>query len=83
LINKYPTVQHHRGETVVMVTGAFDILHLEHIRFFTRAKAAGSKLVVGLEADSGWPGLKVPAGRLIIKPGAWNKFSLSNRSMRP
>jgi rfaE bifunctional protein nucleotidyltransferase chain/domain len=37
---------------VVLVTGVFDILHVEHLRFLKKAKESGDKLVVGIESDS-------------------------------
>ena len=40
------------GQKVVLVTGVFDLLHIEHLRFLTKAKASGDKLVVGLESDA-------------------------------
>jgi D-glycero-beta-D-manno-heptose 1-phosphate adenylyltransferase len=40
-----------QGQTIVLVTGVFDLLHIEHLRFLTKAKAAGDKLVVGIETD--------------------------------
>jgi cytidyltransferase-like protein len=40
------------GANIVLATGVFDILHIEHIRFLTRAKAAGDFLSVGLETDA-------------------------------
>jgi D-glycero-beta-D-manno-heptose 1-phosphate adenylyltransferase len=36
---------------IVLVTGVFDLLHIEHIRFLTKAKALGDKLLVGIESD--------------------------------
>lgn len=39
------------GKVVVLATGVFDILHLEHFRFLKKAKAVGDKLIVGLESD--------------------------------
>lgn len=40
-----------QNQTVVLVTGVFDILHIEHIHFLKNAKAAGDKLIVGIETD--------------------------------
>ncbi|MGW8122188.1 D-glycero-beta-D-manno-heptose 1-phosphate adenylyltransferase [Roseivirga echinicomitans] len=37
-----------QGEKVVFTNGCFDILHLGHIDYLEKAKALGSKLVVGL-----------------------------------
>jgi rfaE bifunctional protein nucleotidyltransferase chain/domain len=39
------------GNKIVLVTGVFDLLHIEHIRFLKKAKASGDKLIVGLETD--------------------------------
>ena len=35
----------------VLVGGCFDIIHIGHIKFLTRAKALGDKLIVALESD--------------------------------
>lgn len=40
------------GYRVVLATGVFDLLHIEHLRFLTKAKAAGDKLLVGIESDA-------------------------------
>jgi cytidyltransferase-like protein len=43
----------------VVVTGAFDLLHVGHLRFLQAARATGELLVVGVEADqriSAWKG---------------------------
>jgi rfaE bifunctional protein nucleotidyltransferase chain/domain len=37
---------------VVFVTGVFDLLHIEHIRFLQKSKAEGDKLIVGIETDA-------------------------------
>lgn len=36
---------------IVLVTGVFDLLHIEHIRFLKKAREAGDILVVGIESD--------------------------------
>ncbi|GAA0264437.1 adenylyltransferase/cytidyltransferase family protein [Cryptosporangium japonicum] len=36
----------------VVVTGAFDVLHVGHLRFLQAARAMGSRLLVGVEADN-------------------------------
>ena len=38
-------------DKTVLVTGVFDILHQEHIRFLRVSRALGTKLVVGIESD--------------------------------
>ena len=39
------------GNSIVLVTGVFDILHLEHFRFLNKARKSGDKLIVGIERD--------------------------------
>ncbi len=41
-----------QNKTLVLVTGVFDILHKEHIKFLQKAKQAGDILLVGLETDN-------------------------------
>jgi len=48
------------GQTVVLVTGVFDVLHQEHIHFLENAKEIGTLLVVALESDSRVRQLKGP-----------------------
>lgn len=40
-----------RGQTIVLVGGCFDILHLGHVIFLEKAKKAGNSLIVLLESD--------------------------------
>jgi len=47
-----------QGQKVVLATGVFDLLHIEHIRFLKKAKAAGDRLIVGIEADARVKSLK-------------------------
>ena len=42
----------HSNNKIVLVTGIFDLLHIEHIRFLEQAKAVGDKLIVGIETDA-------------------------------
>jgi cytidyltransferase-like protein len=47
----------------VVVTGAFDVLHVGHLRFLQAARATGELLLVGVEADnrvSAWKGPNRP-----------------------
>lgn len=41
-----------RGDVIVTTNGAFDILHVGHIRYLNEAKAQGDILVVGLNSDA-------------------------------
>ena len=38
-------------ERKVLVTGVFDLIHIEHIRFLHKAKKQGDLLIVGIETD--------------------------------
>jgi rfaE bifunctional protein nucleotidyltransferase chain/domain len=48
------------GETVIFTNGCFDILHVGHLQTLSRAKAEGTKLVVGVNSDSSVKRLKGP-----------------------
>ncbi|MCH7951773.1 adenylyltransferase/cytidyltransferase family protein [Patescibacteria group bacterium] len=39
------------AKTIVLATGVYDILHIEHLRFLKKAKAEGDILIVGIESD--------------------------------
>ena len=40
-----------RGERIVLCNGAFDLLHVGHLRYLRGAKALADRLVVGVNAD--------------------------------
>lgn len=40
------------GEVVVFTNGVFDILHVGHVDYLTKARALGDKLIVGLNSDA-------------------------------
>ena len=40
------------GHAVVFTNGCFDLLHRGHIDYLTKAKALGSKLIIGLNSDA-------------------------------
>jgi rfaE bifunctional protein nucleotidyltransferase chain/domain len=40
------------GEKVVFTNGVFDILHLGHVDYLTKAKALGDRLIVAVNSDS-------------------------------
>jgi len=46
------------GQKIVFTNGCFDILHLGHVDYLEKAKALGSKLVVGLNTDASVKRLK-------------------------
>lgn len=49
-----------KADKKVLVTGVFDILHIEHIRFLEVAKKQGGKLLVGVETDARVKQIKGP-----------------------
>jgi cytidyltransferase-like protein len=46
------------GRKVVLATGVFDLLHIEHFRFLEKAKNAGDRMIVGVETDQRVQSLK-------------------------
>ena len=53
------------GPGTVVATGIFDLLHVGHLRFLRAARAAGSRLVIGVENDERAHARKGP-GRPIV-----------------
>jgi D-glycero-beta-D-manno-heptose 1-phosphate adenylyltransferase len=53
------------GERIVLANGAFDLLHVGHVRYLAAARALGGKLVVAINSDGSVRALK-GAGRPII-----------------
>jgi rfaE bifunctional protein nucleotidyltransferase chain/domain len=47
-------------ETIVFTNGCFDLIHLGHIDYLTKAKDLGSRLVVGLNTDNSVRNIKGP-----------------------
>jgi D-beta-D-heptose 7-phosphate kinase/D-beta-D-heptose 1-phosphate adenosyltransferase len=41
-----------RGDTVVLSSGCFDVLHVGHVRSLEQAQSLGDRLVVGVNADA-------------------------------
>lgn len=61
---------HFQGQTIVLASGVFDILHQEHKKFLHQAKLIGDILLVGLETDQRTRQLKGkgrPVNTLIIR----------------
>jgi D-glycero-beta-D-manno-heptose 1-phosphate adenylyltransferase len=46
------------GERVTLANGAFDLLHVGHVRYLRAAKALGGKLVVAINSDKSVRALK-------------------------
>lgn len=42
---------HRTGKTVVFANGAFDLLHVGHVRYLEAARAQGDFLIVGVNSD--------------------------------
>ncbi len=53
------------GKTIVLTNGAFDLLHVGHVRALQDARAHGDALVVAVNSDRSVRGLKGP-GRPIV-----------------
>ena len=54
-----------KRKKIVFTNGCFDILHIGHIRYLTRARALGDMLVIGLNTDKSVRALK-GAGRPLV-----------------
>lgn len=46
------------GERIVLANGAFDLLHVGHVRYLRAAKALGGRLVVAVNSDDSVRALK-------------------------
>lgn len=53
------------GKKVVFTNGCFDLLHLGHIEYLSRAADLGNALIIGLNADASVTRLKGPGRPLI------------------
>lgn len=49
------------NQSVVFTNGCFDILHLGHVDYLEKARQTGSKMIVGVNADSSVRQLKGPS----------------------
>jgi rfaE bifunctional protein nucleotidyltransferase chain/domain len=49
-----------RGLTIAFANGAFDLLHVGHVRYLEGAKREGDRLVVAINSDASIRGLKGP-----------------------
>ena len=47
-----------QGERIVLANGAFDLLHVGHIRYLRAAKELGGRLIVAVNADASVRALK-------------------------
>ncbi|EKD91827.1 MAG: hypothetical protein ACD_29C00355G0005 [uncultured bacterium] len=47
-----------RGEKIIMTNGCFDILHVGHVDYLTKAKALGDRLIVAVNSDESVRALK-------------------------
>lgn len=54
-----------QGKKIVFTNGCFDLLHLGHIDYLSKAADMGDKLVIGLNSDASTSALKGP-GRPVI-----------------
>jgi rfaE bifunctional protein nucleotidyltransferase chain/domain len=49
------------GQTIVFANGAFDLLHVGHVRYLAGARREGDWLAVGINSDRSVAGAKGPA----------------------
>jgi len=47
-----------QGDTIILTNGAFDLLHVGHVRYLHAAKELGGRLVVAVNADASVRALK-------------------------
>lgn len=57
-IARHVEAAHGRGERVVLTNGAFDLLHVGHVRYLQGARQHGDVLVVAVNSDVSVRGLK-------------------------
>jgi len=55
------------GRRVVFTNGCFDILHLGHVDYLTKARALGDTLVVGVNTDASVQRLKGPSRPVVVE----------------
>ena len=49
---------HQAGDAIILANGAFDLLHVGHIRYLHAAKALGGRLIVAVNSDDSVRALK-------------------------
>lgn len=50
-----------QGEKIVFTNGCFDLLHVGHVDYLEKARALGTKLVLGLNTDASVQRIKGPS----------------------
>lgn len=50
-----------RGRKIVFTNGVFDIIHMGHVSYLTKARALGDVLIIGLNADVSVHRIKGPS----------------------
>jgi rfaE bifunctional protein nucleotidyltransferase chain/domain len=56
------------GDTITLANGAFDLLHVGHVRYLRAAKQLGGRLIVGVNSDVSVRSLK-GEGRPLVPEG--------------
>lgn len=49
------------GKRIVFTNGCFDVIHLGHVRYLSKARSLGDLLVVGLNSDASVRSIKGPS----------------------
>jgi len=57
-LKKILTTANRENKTIVFTNGCFDIIHVGHVRYLSKAKSLGDILVVGLNSDASVKKLK-------------------------
>lgn len=60
---------------IVLVTGVFDILHGEHLKFLHQSRQLGTKLVVGLESDRRVKQMKGESRPILNQTERWEQLN--------
>jgi len=64
-LRRYAGEWRRAGQRIILANGAFDLLHVGHVRYLNAAKALGGRLVVAINSDASVRALK-GQGRPII-----------------
>lgn len=62
---EFAAAAHARGATVVLTNGAFDLLHVGHLRYLRAAAALGDVLIVAINSDASVAAAKGPSRPII------------------
>ena len=64
-LKKLAQAAHERGETLVLTNGAFDLLHVGHVRYLQGAAEHGQRIITAVNSDSSVRAAKGPKRPMI------------------